>query len=130
MHLSSSLSFFFFNDTATTEIYTLSLHDALPISPLRGFAFLHPVLVKRAGVVRNHVKRLLIGRDTDPVRLARVGDNARHVAVRVDSVHPQDRLFDRLVTEVAGIGELDAPFLFVVRIMPPVAVPTVLKPAH
>src|SRR5947208_13264541 len=29
-------SFFFFNDTATTEIYTLSLHDALPISrPVR-----------------------------------------------------------------------------------------------
>src|SRR5258705_5401675 len=27
-----SLLFFFFNDTATTEIYTLSLHDALPIS--------------------------------------------------------------------------------------------------
>src|SRR2546430_6058759 len=26
--------FFFFNDTATTEIYTLSLHDALPISKL------------------------------------------------------------------------------------------------
>src|SRR2546421_12109759 len=25
--------FFFFNDTATTEIYPLSLHDALPISP-------------------------------------------------------------------------------------------------
>ncbi len=25
-------NFFFFNDTATTEIYTLSLHDALPIS--------------------------------------------------------------------------------------------------
>src|SRR5690349_24539549 len=29
--------FFFFNDTATTEIYTLSLHDALPISALRAF---------------------------------------------------------------------------------------------
>src|SRR2546426_7826289 len=28
------LFFFFFNDTATTEIYTLSLHDALPIWPL------------------------------------------------------------------------------------------------
>src|SRR3712207_8196598 len=28
----SCLLFFFFNDTATTEIYTLSLHDALPIS--------------------------------------------------------------------------------------------------
>src|SRR2546429_5302836 len=29
---STILFFFFFNDTATTEIYTLSLHDALPIS--------------------------------------------------------------------------------------------------
>src|SRR2546429_9857615 len=28
--------FFFFNDTATTEIYTLSLHDALPISSVPG----------------------------------------------------------------------------------------------
>src|SRR5258708_27636601 len=28
----SCILFFFFNDTATTEIYTLSLHDALPIS--------------------------------------------------------------------------------------------------
>src|SRR5258705_9165544 len=31
-------SFFFFNDTATTEIYTLSLHDALPISSRRSDA--------------------------------------------------------------------------------------------
>src|SRR5215475_11148696 len=30
-HLSGLRGFFFFNDTATTEIYTLSLHDALPI---------------------------------------------------------------------------------------------------
>src|SRR2546430_7073835 len=30
--VASVSSFFFFNDTATTEIYTLSLHDALPIS--------------------------------------------------------------------------------------------------
>src|SRR5438445_9933475 len=30
--MSSLFFFFFFNDTATTEIYTLSLHDALPIS--------------------------------------------------------------------------------------------------
>src|SRR5438874_13400431 len=32
--------FFFFNDTATTEIYTLSLHDALPIS--RSRVITHP----------------------------------------------------------------------------------------
>src|SRR2546430_14079110 len=31
-HLCFISLFFFFNDTATTEIYTLSLHDALPIS--------------------------------------------------------------------------------------------------
>ena len=37
--------FFFFNDTATTEIYTLSLHDALPISPSIGL-----VLFKGAAV--------------------------------------------------------------------------------
>src|SRR2546430_1546706 len=42
-------AFFFFNDTATTEIYTLSLHDALPISghsslrrPLEGAAWASP----------------------------------------------------------------------------------------
>src|SRR5574337_2057874 len=33
-HPLSFFFFFFFNDTATTEIYTLSLHDALPISQL------------------------------------------------------------------------------------------------
>src|SRR2546430_10409419 len=32
VHIISLNIFFFFNDTATTEIYTLSLHDALPIS--------------------------------------------------------------------------------------------------
>src|SRR2546429_803123 len=31
--------FFFFNDTATTEIYTLSLHDALPICCFSGASF-------------------------------------------------------------------------------------------
>src|SRR6266480_5624659 len=34
--------FFFFNDTATTEIYTLSLHDALPISSQTRQARPHP----------------------------------------------------------------------------------------
>src|SRR5256885_15221459 len=32
MNVARFILFFFFNDTATTEIYTLSLHDALPIS--------------------------------------------------------------------------------------------------
>src|SRR6266498_5909508 len=40
--------FFFFNDTATTEIYTLSLHDALPISPAR-CCWMLPFLAARFG---------------------------------------------------------------------------------
>src|SRR2546425_8330991 len=40
LYLFLTFFFFFFNDTATTEIYTLSLHDALPISiaPIRSAA--------------------------------------------------------------------------------------------
>src|SRR5260370_13597827 len=38
-HLAFYSSFFFFNDTATTEIYTLSLHDALPIFAVYVFVF-------------------------------------------------------------------------------------------
>src|SRR5258707_7721949 len=47
MLLSRVSFFFFFNDTATTEIYTLSLHDALPISTAAGviLAFLCAVVV-------------------------------------------------------------------------------------
>src|SRR2546428_4910291 len=37
VNLTDYFTFFFFNDTATTEIYTLSLHDALPISPVQRF---------------------------------------------------------------------------------------------
>src|SRR2546429_9878034 len=41
--------FFFFNDTATTEIYTLSLHDALPIALGVGAATLSRVIAETAG---------------------------------------------------------------------------------
>src|SRR6266545_295844 len=40
LHRSSSFLYFFFNETATTEIYTLSLHDALPISERHSESFL------------------------------------------------------------------------------------------
>src|SRR6266567_3739814 len=45
------LFFFFFNDTATTEIYTLSLHDALPISGEHGLCR-HGLRRNRAEAVR------------------------------------------------------------------------------
>src|SRR3712207_9260683 len=41
------LIIFFFNDTATTEIYTLSLHDALPICPGRARGTLAQALAER-----------------------------------------------------------------------------------
>src|SRR6266436_9714437 len=46
--------FFFFNDTATTEIYTLSLHDALPIAAAGHFLVALPALERR---VRRGVPR-------------------------------------------------------------------------
>src|SRR5438132_6025171 len=63
--------FFFFNDTATTEIYTLSLHDALPISHASGR---RPALV--------------------PVHPAR-HDHQRHRGPRAPEHHP-DRKSTRL----------------------------------
>src|SRR3712207_7843852 len=52
---------FFFNDTATTEIYTLSLHDALPISAA-GLEHLHhlvEVLAARVQLLALAVRRVL-----------------------------------------------------------------------
>src|SRR5438132_14361522 len=51
--------FFFFNDTATTEIYTLSLHDALPIYSVRPIAensFLSVVQNKNPVVGQHSIK--------------------------------------------------------------------------
>src|SRR2546429_5201264 len=56
-------SFFFFNDTATTEIYTLSLHDALPISHhffIDRVQFLRPVEIHRGDWPRPLNKESLI----------------------------------------------------------------------
>src|SRR3989442_10038287 len=48
--LKSLFFFFFFNDTATTEIYTLSLHDALPIAPPVGGKHARELLCDRRRV--------------------------------------------------------------------------------
>src|SRR5437868_15397326 len=62
-------SFFFFNDTATTEIYTLSLHDALPIySPIEA----RPRAARRS----NCRARRWLSRDRKSTRL-----NSSHVSI-------------------------------------------------
>ena len=76
-------SFFFFNDTATTEIYTLSLHDALPIC--------------RSGLmIQEYTPHRGSGDKT--ARLNSVADIVRSGLVWV----PQTRWAEEVVEEVAG----------------------------
>src|SRR2546430_17002936 len=67
--------FFFFNDTATTEIYTLSLHDALPIFLGR---LLHPLRIFTTAFVQRLAAHLL-------------GEPQRLVPRRIES--PRRRVF-------------------------------------
>src|SRR3712207_6925887 len=80
--------FFFFNDTATTEIYTLSLHDALPIS----------------GHVLGHAFRLVgvSGFEIRVQRQSRRGDHLGHV--RQHGLEGQDRKSTRLNSSHANIS--------------------------
>src|SRR2546430_9315710 len=71
--------FFFFNDTATTEIYTLSLHDALPISPGT------PAWLGTAAVVRRALRLINEGAlDEDSVEAL-----ADRKSTRLNSSHSQ-----------------------------------------
>src|SRR3989475_12790469 len=83
--------FFFFNDTATTEIYTLSLHDALPIA--QGERFEIPLDVVHGAVllVRIAVEDAVAGGRYDrDVTVVEVDDRARvrqhRAGVRGDQV--------------------------------------------
>src|SRR2546430_11169687 len=72
----SLFTFFFFNDTATTEIYTLSLHDALPIS--HGAA--------RSGAPPSIPRRERCGRQGD---LRRLSSRPDRKSTRLNSSHSQ-----------------------------------------
>src|SRR2546429_8115740 len=56
-----SFFFFFFNDTATTEIYTLSLHDALPIYLAHGGELLGQLGVLRSILLADAATRVVAG---------------------------------------------------------------------
>src|SRR6266480_5633654 len=95
--------FFFFNDTATTEIYTLSLHDALPIKPApveRDRVIAERCEIDRAGddvgLEREHAARGLLEPEVDPGEIAgrhrspgKRGAWARlhDISFRVEEVH-------------------------------------------
>src|SRR5438874_7307257 len=70
------LFFFFFNDTASTEIYTLSLHDALPIftflvSMQISISSLQTHNVNRCGRSRHLARKLLIDRKSGSAGMPR-----------------------------------------------------------
>src|SRR5256885_15840016 len=104
--LSSFMFFFFFNDTATTEIYTLSLHDALPICRLaRPVRLLHLAEAGRVDVERLHVEQHLV-----------VGE-AREVVVRSEE-HTSElqspcNLVCRLLLEKKKIHKITTKYCYV-----------------
>src|SRR5690606_42123430 len=86
------LSCFFFTDTATTEIYTLSLHDALPICP----QLLHELLpLDDAGLVE-HVERLGVRHPLREAGGQLDGPRGEHLELPHEARHQQDRKSTRL----------------------------------
>src|SRR6267143_7211395 len=90
--------FFFFNDTATTEIYTLSLHDALPIIASHSNAralCAHPrnltddlarMLAQRGGVIGVHMLNMFIS-DSNTATLDQLLDHIDHFVRLVGPEH-------------------------------------------
>src|SRR2546429_5614142 len=83
--LAQSYVFFFFNDTATTEIYTLSLHDALPISRSATSA-----TMSRASIPLAIVTALV--RPQMPCRMTRMGRSEEHTSELQSRLHLVCRL--------------------------------------
>src|SRR3712207_7682640 len=96
MLIAVSLMFFFFNDTATTEIYTLSLHDALPICvQVRAAALNHHELWSLRGVgLTEEQLPMILGCDASGVT-----DDGTEVVV-----HAVDRKSTRLNSSHANIS--------------------------
>src|SRR3989442_10020856 len=106
LRLQRMTSFFFFNDTATTEIYTLSLHDALPIYDVAAAQHRH---LERTAVRRGCVEDALLPRPAAVVQQA-VGPLAaadRLLAPRTlrdGRTAPHDELVDELCGRRARTG--------------------------
>src|SRR6266542_1862487 len=83
--------FFFFNDPATTEIYTLSLHDALPIFAGNGAGSIREARIALTAVAPTIVRApvaeaLLVGRPPDGAGFRAAGEAAAQSASPIDDV--------------------------------------------
>src|SRR3712207_9194467 len=96
--VSRSYGFFFFNDTATTEIYTLSLHDALPILPLPGV----PTRVTKGG---EWVLQRLV-RETQPVAEGRSEEHTFELQSRQYLVCRLLLEKKKTITEICNVTKL------------------------
>src|SRR5215216_4560643 len=104
-----SLYFFFFNDTATTEIYTLSLHDALPISwpaeEVRLYASEELLRnLSRLQKERSLLARAVAALSADPPARHRFLDNARAGGSAMWLIAPTRERAKRLVGLLADYG--------------------------
>src|SRR3712207_8253136 len=106
----SSLSIVFFNDTATTEIYTLSLHDALPISAYVGEDLAHQRDQCRwfGGMVGNHVADLVAryGEDGDVPHALTNYIRARRSEEHTSELQSRQYLVCRLLLEKKKIAHI------------------------
>src|SRR6266478_501130 len=108
MHTSKSIFhvFFFFNDTATTEIYTLSLHDALPISDL-----VERLVPRHPGELTGALRTRAAQRMHQPIGMVNTlgiardlgADHAGGIALQLGAAHPADTgTIDHLDIQRAG----------------------------
>src|SRR3712207_472262 len=102
-----SVIVFFFNDTATTEIYTLSLHDALPICPFSlciPYASIEPVL-ERLSRAKDDQARALARRQAAELTQQRLSDVEVDVSVRFRPLRlPSSRIASLAVGDVVPLG--------------------------
>src|SRR2546427_5621865 len=98
--MSHSFSFFFFNDTATTEIYTLSLHDALPIfcseSQITQMAMAAALKNSR---VNQSINALMLRRSVGRAKAASVAMAGRRSEEHTSELQSQSNLVCRLLLE-------------------------------
>src|SRR3712207_7506005 len=93
---------FFFNDTATTEIYTLSLHDALPIFRVADVTSDRPVLSVLGELVVDLLPDAAAGagpHGTAPHYVARPGGNALRSEEHTSELQSRQYLVCRLLLE-------------------------------
>src|SRR5688572_32941925 len=96
------LLFFFFNDTATTEIYTLSLHDALPISRC---ALSHGLSLRDESNLKVPVRRLVLLFPDDEIGLfPQLGATSYALARTLRSARNVDQSF--LARSVSGLSRM------------------------